>query len=64
MLVKSAVVVHAVDLQYVPIARVVNVNCKCYGYKVQDRGSSTLFFFFFYLLLYTLLLLNLFLELK
>ena len=34
MLVKSVVIIHTVNLQYVPIVKVVNVNCKCYSYRV------------------------------
>jgi len=30
ILVKSAVIIYAVNLQYVLIIRVVNVNCRCY----------------------------------
>ena len=64
MLVKNIVIIHTVNPQYVLIAKVVNVNCRCYGYKVQNRRSGALFLLFFYLPLYTLLLLNLFLKLK
>jgi len=34
MLVKSVVIIYTVNLQYVFIIRVVDVNCKCYGYRV------------------------------
>jgi len=64
MSVESAVIIYIIDLQYVPVARVVDVNCRCYSYRVQDRGSGVLYFLFFYLPLYTLFLLNLFLKLR
>ena len=64
MLVKSVIIVYIVNLQYVPVTKIVNVNYRCYNYKVQNRGSGALFFFFFYLLLYILFFLNLFLKLK
>jgi len=34
MLVKSAVIIYIINLQYILIAKVVNVNCKCCSYKV------------------------------
>jgi len=64
MLVKSVVIIYIINLQYIPVAGVVNVNYKCCNYKVQDRGSSALYFLFFHLPLYTLFLPNLFLKLK
>jgi len=64
MLVKSAVIVHVINSQYIFITKVVNVNCRCYSYKVRDRISGTLFLLFFYLPLGLLFLLNFFLELK
>jgi len=62
--VKSAVIIYVIDLQYIFIIKVVNINYKCYSYKVQNKGSGILFFLFFHLPLYTLFLLNLFLELR
>jgi len=62
--VKSAVIIYTVNPQYVPIARVVNVNCGCCNYKVQNRRSGALFLFFFHLPLGLLFLLNLFLKLR
>ena len=62
--VKSVVIIYVIDLQYVFVIRVVNVNGWCYGYGVQNGGSSALFFFFFHLLLYMLFFLNLFLKLR
>jgi len=64
MSVKSVIVIHIINLQYIPIAKVVDINCKYYSYKVRDRGSGTLYFLFFHLPLYILFLLNLFLKLK
>ena len=64
ILVKSAVIIHTVNLQYIPVIKVVNVNYRCCNYRVQDRESNTLFLFFLYLLLYILFFLNLFLKLK
>ena len=34
MPVKSVVIIYTVNLQYIPIAKVVNINCRYYGYKV------------------------------
>jgi len=34
ILVKSVVVIHVINLQYVLIVKVVDVNCGCYGYRV------------------------------
>jgi len=62
--VKSIVIIHIINPQYILIARVVNVNCKYYSYGVWNGRSSALFYFFFHLPLYTLFLLNLFLKLK
>jgi len=64
MLVKGIVIIYVINLQYISVTGVVNINCKCYSYKVQNRGSNTLFFLFFYLPLYMLFLLNLFPELR
>jgi len=64
MLVKSVIIIHVINLQYISVTRVIDINCKCCNYKVQNGGSSALFFLFFYLPLYTLFLLNFFLELK
>jgi len=64
MLVKSVVIVYTVNLQYIPVTKVVNINYRCYNSRVRNKGSNTLFFFFFHLPLYTLFLLNLFLKLK
>ena len=64
ILVKSVVIVYTVNLQYIPIVRVVNVNYRYCNYKVQNGGSNTLFLLFFYLPLYTLFFLNFFLELR
>jgi len=64
MLVKSVVIVYIIDLQYIFIIKVVDVNYKCYNYKVRNGGSSALFFLFFYLPPYTLFLLNFFLKLR
>ena len=64
MPVKSTVIIYTVNLSYVFIIKVINVDYKCYSYKIQNKGSNTLFLFFFHLLLYTLLLLNLLLKLK
>jgi len=64
ILVKSVVIIYIINLQYILIVRVVNVNCRCGGYKVQYGGSGTFFLFFFHLFLYTLLFLNFFLKLK
>jgi len=64
ILIKSVVIVHTVNPQYVPVVRVVNVNCGCCGYGVRNGGSGTLFLLFFYLPLGMLFFLNLFLKLK
>jgi len=61
--VKSVVVIHVINPQYIFIIRVVDINYRCYNYKVWNGGSGTLFFFFFHLPLYALFLLNLFLKL-
>jgi len=37
ILVKSVVIIYTVNLQYVFITRIVNVNYGYYGYKVQNR---------------------------
>ena len=58
ILIKSIVIIYTVNLQYISVIKVVNINngsCSC---KVQNRGSSTLFLFFFYLLLRTLFFLR------
>jgi len=34
MLVKSVIIIYIIDLQYVFITRVVNINCRCCSYKV------------------------------
>jgi len=34
MLIKSIVIVYVINLQYIFITRVVNVNCKYYSYRV------------------------------
>jgi len=62
--VKNVIIIHVINLRYIPVTKVVNVNYRYYNYRVQDRGSSALYFFFFHLPLYTLFLLNLFLKLK
>jgi len=64
MPVKSIVIIHVINLQYIFIIRVVNVNCRYCSYKVRNGGSGALFFLFFYLPLCMLFLLNLFLELR
>jgi len=64
MPVKSVVIIYTVNLQYIPVIKVIDINCKYYSYKVGNRGSNTLFLFFFHLPLYPLLFLNLFLKLK
>jgi len=64
ILVKSVVIVYVINLQYIFVTGVVNINCGCYSYKVQNGGSGALFFFFFHLPLCALFLLNLFLKLK
>jgi len=64
MLVKGIVIIYIVNLQYIPVIKVVNINYRCYSYKIQDGGSGTLFFLFSHLPLYTLFLLNLFLKLR
>jgi len=64
MPVKSVVIIYIVNLQYIPIVRVVDVNCGCGGYGVQYGGSGAFFLFFFYLSLYILLFLNFFLKLR
>jgi len=64
MLVKSIVIIYIINLQYVLIVRVVNVNYGCYSYRVWNGRSNALFFLFFYLPLYTLFLPNFFLKLK
>jgi len=64
MLVKSAVIVYTVNPQYIPIVKVIDVNYRCYSYKVQNKGSDTLFLLFLHLPLSPLFLLNLFLKLK
>jgi len=64
ILVKSVVIVHTVNPQYIPVVRVVNINCGCYSYKVQNRGSGALFLLFFHLPLGMLFLLNLFLKFR
>jgi len=64
ILVKSVVIIYIINLQYIPITGMVNINCKSGNYKVWDRGSGTLFLFFLHLPLSTLFLLNLFLKLR
>ena len=64
MLVEGVVVIYVIDPQYVSVTKVVDVDCRCCGCGVRNRGSSALFFLFFYLLLYALFLLNLFPELR
>jgi len=64
MLVKSVVIIHVINLQYISVTRVVNINYRCCSYRVRNGGSGALFFFFFYLPLYVLFLLNLFLKLR
>jgi len=64
MLVKSVVIIHVINLQYVSVTKVVNINYKCCGYKIQNGRNGALFFLFFHLPLYTLFLLNLFPELR
>jgi len=34
MLVKSTVIIYVINLQYILLVKVVNVNYKCYSYKV------------------------------
>jgi len=34
MLVKSVVIVHVINLQYISVIRVVDINYKCYSYGV------------------------------
>ena len=63
ILIKSVVIIYIIDLQYISVIKVVNVNYRYCSYKVQNRRSNALFFLFFYLPLYTLFLLNLFLKL-
>jgi len=64
MLVKGIVIIYVIDLQYIFIIKVVDINCRCCSCGVWNGGSNALFFLFFYLLLYALFLLNLFLELR
>jgi len=64
MLVKGVVIIYVIDLQYISVTRVVDINCRYYSCGVRNRGSSALFFLFFYLPLCALFLLNLFLELR
>jgi len=64
MPVKSVVIIYIVNLQYVPIAKVVNINCGYCGCGVWNKGSSALFLLFFHLPLGTLFFLNLFLKLR
>jgi len=64
MLIKNVVIIHVINLQYISVIKVVNVNYRYYSYKIRNRGSNALFFFFLHLLLYTLFLLNLFLKLR
>jgi len=64
MLVKSVIIIYVINLQYISVIRVVNVNCRCYSCGVWNGGSGALFFLFFYLPLYVLFLLNLFLKLR
>jgi len=64
ILIKSIVIIYIINLQYILITKIVNVNCKCYSYGVQNKGGSVLFLLFFYLPLGLLFLLNLFLKLR
>jgi len=64
ILVKSVIIVYTVNLQYIPVVRVIDVNYRYCSYKVQNRGSNALFPLFLYLPLGLLFLLNLFLKLK
>jgi len=64
MLVKNAVIIYIINLQYISITGVIDINYRYYSYKVQNRRSNALFFFFFYLPLYTLFFLNFFLKLR
>jgi len=64
MLVKSIVIIHVIDLQYIFVTRVVNINCRYCSCGVRNKGSSALFFLFFHLPLSVLFLLDLFLELR
>jgi len=64
MPVESVVIIYVIDLQYISVTKVVDVNCWCYSYRVQNGGSGTLFLLFLHLSPGALFLLNLFLELK
>jgi len=64
ILVKSIVIIYTVNPQYIPVARVTDVNCRCCNYKVQNGQSGAFFFLFFHLLLSTLFFLHLFLKLR
>ena len=63
MPVKSVVIIYVIDLQYISVIRVVNVDCGCCSYGVRNGGSGALLFLFFHLPLCALFLLNLFPEL-
>jgi len=64
MPVKSVIIIYIVNLQYIPVARVVNVNYGYCGYRVRNGGSGALFLLFFHLPLSVLFLLNLFLKFR
>jgi len=64
MPVKSVIIIYIINLQYILIIRVVNINYRCCGYKVRNRGSNALFLLFFHLPPGVLFLLNLFLKLR
>jgi len=34
MLVKSVVIIHVINLQYISVIKVININYKYYSYKV------------------------------
>ena len=36
MLVKSAVIVHVINLQYISIIKIVDINCRYYSCGVQN----------------------------
>jgi len=64
MSVKSVVIIYIINLQYILIVKVVNVNYGCYNYRVWDGRSGTLFLLFFHLPPGLLFLLNFFLKLR
>jgi len=64
ILIKSVIVIHVINPQYVLITKVIDINYRCYSYKVRNKKGGTLFLFFFHLPLSLLFLLNLFLKLR